>query len=295
MGFGGLLLLLAFIGLDAIIVLGKIQAENEPIHAIYIHRKSFTALLAFTFIGGVVLAAGSFRRILYLEHMSEVRFEEVMRARAALSDLSARLVEMQETERRALSRELHDEVGQTISALTLAIGNLGAAISSQADAEAREQLQDIRALAQKTIAAVRDITLLLRPSMLDDLGLGPALQWQAREISRTTNLPVEIRVGLLSDDLPDDHKTCIYRVVQEALRNAARHAKAKKVDVCLEQTDETLRLTIQDDGKGFLPEKARGLGLLGMQERITHLNGSFHIDSRPGCGTVIHIELPQAM
>ncbi len=244
-------------------------------------RRDLIALLVITLLIGFLLASGSIHRILRLEQSG-------VQARAALRDLSARLVEVQETERRALSRELHDEVGQPLSALLLAIGNVAATTEN---AESRDQLIEIRQLAEKTVAVVRDMSLLLRPSMLDDLGLIPALEWQAREVSRTSNIGVTVQAGSVPEDLPDEQRTCIYRVVQEALRNVTRHAKAKHVQIQLTQDEQALRLTIQDDGRGFIPEREKGVGLLGMEERVKHLNGIFQVHSKPGNGTMIHVEL----
>ncbi|HEY3937001.1 MAG TPA: ATP-binding protein [Bryobacteraceae bacterium] len=256
-------------------------------------RRSVILLLILALTGGLALAGGSIYRILRLERLSALRFEEVLQTRGALRDLSARLLEVQETERRALSRELHDEVGQALSALLLAIGNVAATISPEHDSGARGQLLDIRRVAEKTVAVVRDMSLLLRPSMLDDLGLLPALQWQAREASRTKNFAVQVNAESLSEDLPDGHKTCIYRVVQEALHNVARHANAKNVQIRLaEQKAGRLTLSIQDDGRGFVPEREKGVGLLGMEERVVHLHGSFQVTSRPGQGTLVSVELP---
>ncbi len=244
-------------------------------------RRDLVALLVITLLVGFLLASGSIRRILRLEQSS-------LQARTALRDLSARLVEVQETERRALSRELHDEVGQPLSALLLAIGNVAATIENP---ESRDQLVEIRQLAEKTVAVVRDMSLLLRPSMLDDLGLIPALEWQAREVSRTSNIGVTVQADSVPEDLPDEQRTCIYRVVQEALRNVTRHAKAKHVQIQLTQDEQALRLTIHDDGRGFIPEREKGVGLLGMEERVKHLNGIFQVQSKPGSGTMIHVEL----
>ena len=139
--------------------------------------------------------------------------------------------------------------------------------------------------------------LLLRPSMLDDLGLVAALQWQARETSRRTGLLVNVTTANVSDDLADAYKTCVYRVVQEALHNASRHAGAKqiRVDVRVEENPEgnaRLRLAVQDDGRGFDPKIEHGIGLLGMEERVTNLEGHFVIDSGPGRGTLLAIEIP---
>jgi signal transduction histidine kinase len=155
----------------------------------------------------------------------------------------------------------------------------------------QEQLRSIRRLAEKTVAVVRNMSLLLRPSMLDDLGLAPALQWQAREVSRTTGLRVNVAAEV-SDDLPEEHKTCVYRVVQEALRNCYRHAKAQSVRIHVKQEPTRLFLSIQDDGSGFQPGRDKGLGLLGMEERVKHLGGVFHVVSEEGAGALLSVELP---
>ena len=142
------------------------------------------------------------------------------------------------------------------------------------------------------MVVVRNITLLLRPSMLDDLGLVPALQWQAREVSKRTGMQVNVAVEGVSDELPEQYKTSVYRVVQEALNNCARHAQAKAVRITVRQRNDRLMLSIQDDGRGFRPDVERGLGLLGMQERVTHLGGTFDIESEPGRGTLLAITFP---
>lgn len=273
----------------------QLEAGNRQVAALFADfRRSLITLLFVTLACGVALAAGSVYRILRLERLSATRFEEVLQARAALRDLSARLVEVQETERRALSRELHDEVGQSLSALLLAIDNVSASLPAEGNFEPRTQLLEIRRLAERTVTVVRDMSLLLRPSMLDDLGLVPALQWQAREVSRNTNIRIEVQADASSEELPDEHKTCIYRIVQEALRNVTRHARAKSVQIHLTHPDGTLRLTIQDDGQGFVPEREKGMGLLGMEERVSYLKGAFEVKSQPGRGTVINVNLPLA-
>ena len=135
------------------------------------------------------------------------------------------------------------------------------------------------------MTVVRDMSLLLRPSMLDDLGLVPVLQWQAREVERTKNLSVQVYADSVPEDVSDEQKTCIYRVVQEALHNITRHADAQYVEIRLTRRGDVLLLTIHDDGKGFAPEQERGVGLLGMEERVLHLNGEFHLESTAGGGT----------
>jgi signal transduction histidine kinase len=137
------------------------------------------------------------------------------------------------------------------------------------------------------------MSLLLRPSMLDDLGLIPALEWQAREVSRQTCMNVTVSTDLVSD-LPDEHKTCIYRVVQEALHNCSSHSHATAVRIKVLQEPKQLTLAIQDNGRGFDVKHSRGLGLLGMEERVAHLGGKFEIHSEAGSGTVLAIQLPFA-
>src|SRR5262249_4811516 len=139
---------------------------------------------------------------------------------------------------------------------------------------------------------VRNMSLLLRPSMLDDLGLIPALRWQAREVSRQTCMDVTVSTELASDDLPDEYKTCIYRVVQEALHNCSRHSNATAVRIHVRREAQKLGLSIRDNGKGFEVKQSKGLGLLGIEERVAHLGGKFDIHSEPGSGTVVAVGLP---
>lgn len=274
--------------------LRQMKEGNQQITNLFSRfRGMLIGFLVLTLGCGALLTAGIVRSILRLEQISAARLIDAEHTREALRELSARLIAVQESERRALSRELHDEVGQSLSALLVGTGNVAARIPPD-NIEARAQLRELRLLAEKTVAVVRDMSLLLRPSMLDDLGLIPALQWQAREVSRNNNLFVRVQAESVPDDLPDEHKTCIYRVVQEALRNAVRHANAKTVRIDLRHDTDKLVLTIDDDGHGFVPEREKGLGLLGMEERVTHLHGRFRVESMPEKGTRLYVELPLA-
>ena len=210
-----------------------------------------------------------------------------------MQDLSARLVAAQEEERRSISRELHDEVGQSLSALLIEAGNAAAHVSPDA-AHVRQHVDSIKKLAEASVNIIRNMTLLLRPSMLDDLGLVPALEWQAREVSKRTGMRVEVAADENAGELPDAHKTCIYRVVQEALHNCARHAQARSVMVEVRQETSKIVLSVEDDGRGFDARRMRGLGLVGMEERVRHLGGAFQVRSRPGTGTKVDVELPLA-
>ncbi len=158
----------------------------------------------------------------------------------------------------------------------------------------REHLASIRTLAERTVNEVRDLALLLRPSMLDDLGLAPALNWHGRETSKRTGRNIVVSADDAIDSLPDEHQTCIYRLVQEAVNNAVRHANARTVEVSVRREHQKVNVTVQDDGSGFDPRFARGLGLLGMEERVRRLGGRLKISSEPGQGTLVYAMLPVA-
>lgn len=241
---------------------------------------------------GLLLAASTVVYVGRLEQRAEDKYQDSLRSQRELKALSKRLVDAQEEERRALSRDLHDQIAQSLSALLMDVENL--AESSRNVAVVREGLQRIKLLAETCVSEVRNMALLLRPSMLDDLGLVAALQWHAREISKRTGLLVDVVDDHFADTLPEAHKTCVYRVVQEALHNCANHAHARKVRVVLRENSDHLTLSIEDDGIGFDPRRNRGLGMLGMQERATRLGGSFKVESSPGHGTRIRIDLPLA-
>jgi signal transduction histidine kinase len=259
-------------------------------------RLLLTLLAALTL--GLGLALFTMRKIFKLEDQARLQYAEVAEARTHLKDLSARLVQAQEEERRSLSRELHDEVGQALSAVLVELHNLSAGIAVRSEEQSRRHVETIKGLVEGTVRVVRNMALLLRPSMLDDLGLIPALKWQARESSKSTSMNVTVDVSVAAelgpDDLPDEYKTCIYRVVQEALHNCARHSRAATVRIRVEQERDRLLLNIQDDGQGFDVQQTKGLGLLGIQERVTRLGGICQVHSQPGRGTTLSVALPLA-
>jgi signal transduction histidine kinase len=254
-------------------------------------RRSLMLTFGIALAGGLVLALMTIMRTLHLERELEQRLEENARARVDLRELSGRLLRAQENERRTLARELHDEVGQSLSAILM---EAESAACAEEPAEVREHLTAIRAMAEKTVNEVRDLALLLRPSMLDDFGLVPALKWHAREMAKRTGLLVAVDADETADGLPDEHQTCIYRLVQEALNNSARHAHARTVEVRVTREEACVNFSVRDDGAGFDPRLVRGLGLLGMEERVRRLGGTVRIDSQPGRGTLVAAELPVA-
>lgn len=244
----------------------------------------------------LALVLGSILTIVVVRHARRLgmeaatRFSEVQAAREDLRRLSDRLVTVQEEERRNLSRELHDDLGQTMSAMLIELGKLESPPAGPRDC--RDGLASVRRLAEENVGKVRNMALLLRPAMLDELGMVPALRWHAREVARRTGLKVKMIADELNDDLPDSHRTCIYRVVQEALNNCVKHSKASEVRVVIHRDGEGLSISVQDDGKGFDPRHNKGLGLLGMTERVSGLGGRFHIESQPGRGTILSIYFP---
>jgi signal transduction histidine kinase len=238
-------------------------------------RWILAAEMALVIALGLVLSVGAGRRLLQLE--GETR------------SLSAQLEQAQEEERRSIARELHDEIGQAVSGIVLDIGRTASLAES---APLRAQLSVISNAAERTVEAVRRIALSLRPSMLDDLGLVAALEWQAREVGNRTGLDIEVCAEDSAGEMPDAQRTCIYRVTQEALQNCARHANASAVRVALARATNAVTLAVEDNGKGFPSGRTRGLGLVGMEERVTRLGGSLRIRSAPGRGTTLSVELP---
>ena len=255
-------------------------------------RRRSVLTIGLTIAVGFLLAVFSMSKIVRLELEAAARYREISTARAELKGLSARLVEAQEDERRSISRELHDQVGQALTGVRVELANLSRRIGARDTKGAEEKVEEIKEMVEDSVGVVRNMALLLRPSMLDDLGLVPALQWQAREVSKRTGLRVKIAAEGVSEDLPEDHKTCIYRIVQESLHNCVQHAEATTVRVTVRQEAAHILLKIQDDGKGFHAEQERGMGLLGMQERASHLGGTFAVETRPGQGTTVSLLLP---
>jgi signal transduction histidine kinase len=242
---------------------------------------------------GLLVAVISTARVAVLERRSERQRGRAEHAEGELRRLSRKLVQTQEEERKSLSRELHDAVGQMLSAMTMELGNLESLMTSSPE-KLRERLNEARSLNAETLREVRTLAMGLRPAMLDELGLGPALCWQGREFSRRSGVPVTVQIDGDLDGLPETHRTCIYRIVQETLTNCARHAQANSIRISIYGRRDWVKLSIQDDGVGFDPggATARGLGLIGIQERVRELEGTVTIISEPGKGTIVEVEAP---
>jgi len=240
---------------------------------------------------GLLLALGSMAYIVRLERQTRTRYGELARSQHQLQLLSARLVDAQETERRSISRELHDEIGQALGALLVDIGRLSSTLAS-GDPAVRAQIDHMKTVAERSFQSVRNIALLLRPSMLDDLGLAAALEWLGREVSRSSGIEVAVDSDNVPETLPDEYKICIYRLAQEALNNAVRHSGGRNARIDVDQPPGNIVVRVTDDGQGFDPSRSRGLGLVGMQERVKRLGGSLRVESHPGKGVTVIAELP---
>lgn len=256
-------------------------------------RQFLVRMMSFSLFLGTLVAIAATYRVTALEREQDNQRKRIEKTENDLRRLSRRLVQAQEVERKSLSRELHDQVGQALTALGIEIGNLMNSRQTE-PATFRARLEEIKALNARAIGTIRDLAMGLRPSMLDDLGLEPALQWQGREFSRHTGVPASVQVAGNLEGLTDAQRTCIYRVVQEALTNCARHAHANNVLVSLQSQGDQVVVVVQDDGMGFdVASRAQGgLGLLGMQERVAELDGHLNIASAPDKGTTIRVELP---
>ncbi len=255
-----------------------------------VQTRLVTMVILLLFAGLLLSLIGGFY-ILRLERQGRRRYEALIENRRELEALSGRLVDAQEEERRAISRELHDEVGQTLGALLVELGQLSKFVPTE-DNVLQGQIGRIKLAAETAVKSIRDMALLLRPPMLDDLGLVPALEWQGREVSRRGEMEVDVHADNVSEQLPDETKVCVYRLVQEALNNAATHSGAKHAKVTVKQAGDTITVEVADDGHGFAAERVRGMGILGMEERVKRLGGQLAIRSDAGRGTTVKAELP---
>jgi signal transduction histidine kinase len=209
-------------------------------------------------------------------------------------ELRTRLIEQvmtaQEDERGRIARELHDETGQSLTALLVGLRTIE---QCPTKAEAVELAQRLREIVAQTLDEVGRLSRGLRPSILDDEGLAAAVTRQVQELAQLHEVAVDVRIdGLDAEPLSPLLQTTVYRILQEALTNVARHAAARRVIVRLVRDEATVELRVQDDGTGFELEDGRRLGLRGMRERATLLGGSVRVESQPGAGTTISAHFP---
>jgi signal transduction histidine kinase len=219
-------------------------------------------------------------------------FEQVRAGSDRLQSLSRRLVEIQENERLYIARELHDEAGQMLTSLML---NLRILETQAYHPEViLKKIAEMEASLNAVSENLHNVAMALRPASLDHLGLVPALRQHVESIGEKYGLKTSFRSGKFHDRLPADMETELYRVVQEALTNVVRHAHASRVDVILTIRDNKLIVIVEDDGDGFNPQKiqeAGHLGLFGMRERADMIGGKLLIESAPGKGTTLIVEV----
>lgn len=205
-----------------------------------------------------------------------------------MRELSQQLVNAQEEERKHLSRELHDHVAQVLTGLRMELGRIERLSRASAPA-----VTECKKLVDEIFQTVRGLALGLRPSMLDDLGLQAALEWHVRDFMSRYAINVDLRMAGDFDRLPESHRTCVYRVVQEALTNCVRHADARHIAINVDTTDDELQLSVRDDGIGLNPaRRGRGLGLIGIDERVKELHGTVVISPDGPRGTTVAVRLP---
>jgi signal transduction histidine kinase len=227
-----------------------------------------------------------------MQHNHELERQQLREYAERLKGLSSRLLEAQEIERRWLARELHDEIGQLLTALLLHLG-----ICVQAPAESvRPKLDEALKIARDLMSRVRKMSLDLRPTMLDDLGILHPMLWQVENYFSRTGIAVHFKHSGVEGRFPRDCETAIYRIVQESLNNVARHAGVEEVWVTLWADAETLNVQVEDRGKGFEPSRLRAdrasAGLATMNERAAALGGKLTLESAPGQGTRVIASLP---
>lgn len=220
---------------------------------------------------------------------------ELLASRQRLRDMAAQSETVREYERKSIAREVHDELGQVLTALRMDLTFLDMRYGSQ-QPELQTKFRDMRGLVDRAIQGVRNVATNLRPTALD-MGLIPAIEWLCGEFRRNTGIACDFDAGGGGIDLPEDRAIGLFRIVQESLTNVTRYAQAHHVQVSLQREpgDDALRLQVQDDGRGFDPARAtsgKSFGLLGMQERAMALGGTLDVQSAPGQGACIRVNIP---
>lgn len=283
---------------DSLSALQRLSQQKHQVEMSLLYRDvrvRAIIIVSVAIVLGIVVASFAFWRIGRLEREIHRQRLGERQTRRDLERLSARLVDAQEQERRNLARELHDEVGQALTAIKMGVGV--ALRNLDHDPRTRASLEDARSLAEGTLQCVRDLSQLLHPSMLDDFGLPETLTAYLRSFSKRTG----IRTALVREGsegrLSPEVEVCVYRIVQEALTNVARHSGAQACTVRMSRDTSELRLVVEDDGRGMgrgvvRGDAQRGLGLIGMRERAQALAGRFVIENRQEGGTRLTVTLP---
>jgi signal transduction histidine kinase len=243
----------------------------------------------------VVVASSVVRHAGRLERQTREQMARDAETAKVLQRLSSSLVQAQEHERRTIARELHDEIGQALTAIKV---ELAVARRSLSEGPATESLDEVRRISDQALRTVRDLSHLLHPTVLDDLGLVAALDQMLAGFSRRSGLVVRFEHEGVASKLSEERAVAVYRIVQEGLTNIVRHADARHVRVRLRQANDRLAVTVEDDGRGFDtaaldgPSSTRGLGLIGIEERARGLGGTFVVESAHWRGSKLSVEIP---
>ena len=219
---------------------------------------------------------------------------ELNRSQARLRDLASHLQFIREEERTQIAREIHDELGQALTALKMDVHWLGLRLPAEQPLLS-DKTKSMARLIDATVQAVRRISSELRPKLLDDLGLSAAMEWQANEFSQRSGIPCDFRSEPEDIILDQARSTAVFRIFQETLTNIARHAEATEVEAVLKENDGRIELFVHDDGKGITPEQSSestSLGIIGMRERVLSLAGELNLSGSPETGTTVQVSLP---
>jgi len=277
----------------------KMLADNRMAIWNRLFRR-YVVILALTFVAALLFLAYSYRLLIAevarTQQMERLQRENVLSSRA----LSARVLELQDTERRKVARELHDSVGQYLVALKINLDQLHASGSSLEPAQAT-LLAETLDLTERSIAEVRTISHLLHPPLLDEMGFESAAHWYTEGFAKRCSLNVNLRLPELAERFPKEVELALFRVLQESLTNVHRHANAKSIDIALTCAGGRAILTVHDDGCGisrgvvsrFRSGLASGVGLAGMRERLAELNGTLEVEPRTR-GTAVRAVIPIA-
>jgi signal transduction histidine kinase len=278
---------------EALGVVNLILAEHEAID----DQDSDTLLSIGKTIGLAIVNARHVARINSEVVVRTSAEEALRRSESQQRALASRLQEVEEVERKALARELHDRVGQNLTGLNINLNIVRSQLSGEPLQHVAARLDDSMNLVEETTTHIRDVMAELRPEVLDDYGLIPALEWYVEIFAERTGLAAVVQGGELAVRMPEAVESALFRIAQEALTNVAKHAEARKVTLVFEEKEGLFRLTISDDGKGFdmtalkSSGTSKGWGVLTMQERAQALDGQVRVDTAPGKGTRVVIEV----